>query len=179
VSGRFTDQPGRPPLATAAQHGLLTASDYAKLALLPPGGTGCRLFHSVNQAIATATDTALAFDSEYWDTDAFHDGATNNTRITIPAGLGGKYAIYGAVEWASSAAGIRIASIIHQGATIVGRVRDVAGAADTHTQTVAAFMSLGAGEYLELRAYQSSGGALNAQASSAFSPSFGVLYLGG
>jgi hypothetical protein len=35
----------------------------------------------------------LAFANENFDTDAFHDNSTNNSRITIPTGKGGKYLI--------------------------------------------------------------------------------------
>jgi len=37
-------------------------------------------------------DQFLAFASaDQWDTNAYHDTATNNTRLTIPTGAGGKY----------------------------------------------------------------------------------------
>lgn len=48
----------------------------------------CRVYHSVNQSIAHATETTLAFNSEDNDTDAMHDTAVNNSRITFnKAGL--------------------------------------------------------------------------------------------
>ena len=36
---------------------------------------------------------ALVMNAENFDTDSFHDNSTNNTRITIPSGKGGKYQI--------------------------------------------------------------------------------------
>lgn len=61
----------------------------------------------------TATDTfetvsfATGDFTENWDQDGagtgFHDGATNPTRITIPANLGGKYLVFAQAEFASSA----------------------------------------------------------------------------
>ena len=39
----------------------------------------------------------LTFPTEGYDTDAFHDNSSNNTRITIPTGLGGYYQISGFV----------------------------------------------------------------------------------
>ena len=33
----------------------------------------------------------IPFGGESYDTDAFHDNTTNNSRITIPTGLGGTY----------------------------------------------------------------------------------------
>jgi hypothetical protein len=39
----------------------------------------------------TSDYLAVAWDAEEWDTDAFHDNSTNNSYLTIPAGLGGTY----------------------------------------------------------------------------------------
>jgi hypothetical protein len=40
-----------------------------------------------------ATDYAAVMNVENFDTDGFHDNSTNNTRITIPTGKGGKYLV--------------------------------------------------------------------------------------
>jgi len=40
-----------------------------------------------------ATSYALNMNVENFDTDSFHDNSTNNTRITIPSGKGGKYLV--------------------------------------------------------------------------------------
>jgi hypothetical protein len=52
---------------------------------------GCKLTKSVDQAITNVTTTVISFDGEDFDTDSFHDNSTNNSRITIPSGKGGKY----------------------------------------------------------------------------------------
>jgi hypothetical protein len=52
---------------------------------------GCALTASADQSTTGYTDTAITFNTEDFDTDAFHDTSTNTSRITIPAGLGGKY----------------------------------------------------------------------------------------
>lgn len=47
---------------------------------------GARVRKSGNQTTANySTEAAVAFDSEDWDTDAFHDTVTNNTRLTVPS----------------------------------------------------------------------------------------------
>jgi hypothetical protein len=56
------------------------------------------LFKTGNQSIAHNTTTALTFDDESFDTDAFHDNSTNTSRITIPAGKGGKYLFGGLIS---------------------------------------------------------------------------------
>lgn len=49
-----------------------------------------------------STATAIAFGAEAYDTDGFHDNVTNNTRLTIPAGLGIKKVRVAAVARVSS-----------------------------------------------------------------------------
>lgn len=49
-------------------------------------------------AQSIAGSAFLAFDTEQVDTDGFHDNVTNNSRLTIPAGLGGFYLINSALR---------------------------------------------------------------------------------
>ena len=56
------------------------------------GFTGCSLYASATSVAFTAyVVSKIPFANEEFDTDAFHDNSTNNTRITIPSGKGGKY----------------------------------------------------------------------------------------
>jgi len=54
---------------------------------------GASVTSSGNQSATQYVLTAITWDSENFDTDAFHDNATNNSRITIPAGKGGYYQV--------------------------------------------------------------------------------------
>jgi len=54
---------------------------------------GVSVFKSADQSIASGSFTAATFDSENWDTDAFHDNVTNNSRLTVPSGKAGRYHI--------------------------------------------------------------------------------------
>lgn len=65
---------------------------------LPPL-KGCRLYKAATQTLTTNTETSLAFDTEEYDTDTFHDNVTNNTRITIPSLLGGYYRFHFEAYW--------------------------------------------------------------------------------
>ncbi len=49
------------------------------------------LRNGVNTAMTANTAFAVAYTTEQYDTNTFHDNSTNNTRITIPSGYGGKY----------------------------------------------------------------------------------------
>lgn len=59
---------------------------------------GAKVYNSANVALGTAADTLITFDSEEYDTDAFHDPGTNPGRLTIPSGLDGKYRAQGQVR---------------------------------------------------------------------------------
>ena len=60
-------------------------------------GSGAAVAARVKRASGdVAINTTLAavgFDAEDYDTDALHDVSTNNSRVTIPSGKGGKYHI--------------------------------------------------------------------------------------
>jgi len=61
----------------------------------PAAFVGAKAYHSTTQSYPVANaDVAMQFDSEEFDTDGFHDPATNNTRMTVPSGKGGKYRLH-------------------------------------------------------------------------------------
>jgi hypothetical protein len=55
---------------------------------------GCRLYKGANQTVANGANDAITFNQEHFDTDAFHDTGSNNTRITVPSGMDGYYFVY-------------------------------------------------------------------------------------
>jgi hypothetical protein len=64
-----------------------------------PSYVGCMLYNSADFTnVANATDYTLTFNSEKWDTDAFHSTSSNTSRITIPSGKAGKYLVQGLVH---------------------------------------------------------------------------------
>lgn len=75
--------------------GLVTFSPAGGVTLNKPTGIrpnrfmGASVKKAANQTGADYTTAAVvAFDDENYDTDAFHDNSTNNSRITIPSSLG-------------------------------------------------------------------------------------------
>ena len=140
-----------------------------KIEALSVGGgssfVGCRLTASGAQSITSGTLPALTFDGETFDTSGFHDNATNNTRITIPGGMGGYYEAGGRVEFANNTSGARIVGVTKNGSTsyFPGQMQGgVPGSGASLIWTVTTGpLSLAAGDYLELNAYQDSGGGLN------------------
>jgi hypothetical protein len=54
-------------------------------------GVSCRR-ETTGLALVNGTQVVIPYPSiDGWDTNGFHDPASNNTRITIPTGYGGKY----------------------------------------------------------------------------------------
>lgn len=79
-----------------------TASTGLKWATASSSFVGCSLFQSAAQSIPASTYTAVTFDSESFDTDAYHSTSSNTSRITIPAGKGGKYLFTRKINWAGA-----------------------------------------------------------------------------
>ena len=106
----FASAAARTAAVTSPQEGNMSyLSDtnsveyYSGSAWVAVGGTpalvGCSITRTnVSTAITANTAFAVAFTTENFDTDSFHDNSTNNTRITIPTGKGGKYLISGFVN---------------------------------------------------------------------------------
>ena len=128
--------------------------------------------HSISQSIATATDTALAFDTERFDTDTMHDTATNNSRLT--ATTAGKYRISANVSFASNATGYRAVWLRKNGnsANPLARVVSPPVNGAITELCVSILENLVAADYVEVMVYQNSGGALNCEAAGANLPRF-------
>lgn len=144
----------------------------------PYSRVGARVYHNAAQSIPNATLTALAFNSERYDTDGLHDTATNNSRLT--ATKAGVYLMTGTFAYGTAASGLRQSYIRLNGATLLVAVNSgVAGGttiATVHNPTT--LYQLAVGDYVELVAYQDTGGALNVNVFGNFSPEFAMHLLG-
>jgi hypothetical protein len=160
IKGGASGAPARLGLGAALQHLRVNAGatdlEYAD----PPsvgGGTASavKAYRDTTQTLAGATFTAVQLNQEEMDTDAYHDNATDNTRLTVPAGMGGVF----------RAEGYLYSSV---NTTMIGRFR-LNGTTTIRSQSLAATatkayivssgpMTLAAGDYVELMAYLSAGG---------------------
>lgn len=66
--------------------GRVLVSDSSGLASWQ-GFRGTLVYNNTNQSIPTNTSTYLSFNSEIYDTSSIHDTVTNNSRLTVPAGV--------------------------------------------------------------------------------------------
>jgi hypothetical protein len=118
---------------------------------------GARISEATAQTLSDDTLTALTSnDAEIEDSDGFHDTSSNTSRMTIPAGKGGRYDLHGLTAVQSNATGYRQLRFRIDGTTYIAaanpRVFPVNGAA-THVEVNALAIALTAGQYVEIMGY--------------------------
>ena len=130
----------------------------------------CRVRNSANISISTATTTALTFDTERVDVGAMHSTASNTSRITITDP--GWYEVGGSFRFAANATGFRALIIRANGTTIIDQLMVPAAAGEDMFLSSSTQYQFVADDYIELCAYQSSGGNLNVTQALNYSPEF-------
>jgi hypothetical protein len=139
---------------------------------------GAHVRHDATQALTTATTTVIAFNQERWDTHAFHDNSTNNSRLTIPSGKTGKYIVSAGIVFEANATGVRYIDILKNGTTALRSVEVSASSAFETMLTISAIVNLAATDYVQVRAFQDSGGNLNVLSVAEYTPEFELAFLG-
>ena len=124
---------------------------------------GASAYKSANQSIENGTFVALTFNTEDFDTDAYHNTSTNTSRFTIPSGKGGKYLLSGAVSWGASNAGTFRLVVVYKNGSIENQVVQFAGTNDGTIQPFACVYNLVATDYLEVFVRHNTGGSLDVQ----------------
>lgn len=171
--------PARLAIGTTGQ--VLTVSGGVPTWATPSAGgatlVGCSISKSGGtQSISNATQTALQYTSEVFDTDGFHDNATNNSRITIPTGKGGKYLITSSIQWDASGTGRRTLRIYVNGSFGNSYFNEISPVASTYPFNVfTGVLALNAGDYIETFVNQTSGGTMNPDGNTFY---FNAIYLG-
>lgn len=115
------------------------------------------------QTLSTSTVTPISFSAAGVNWGAMWSSTTNPTRLTCR--VPGIYRACGGTVYAANATGDRLTAVQKNGSTITGsqqRTNAVSGGGYTaHSVAVPPF-ALAAGDYIELVAYQASGGNLDA-----------------
>ena len=116
-------------------------------------------------AVKLSPASAVALTTENFDTDSFHDNATNNTRITIPTGKGGKYLISGFVNNALGSVGAYSILYLYKNGsqfTAMGnREGQVTRGIGTPILTFTEVVTLSAADYIEMYYQQQTGETVN------------------
>lgn len=165
ITATAADTPARLAVGTNGQ--VLTADSTAstgiKWATPASGGStfvGALVTKSASQSISNATAANVTWNLETFDTNGFHDNSTNNTRMTIPTGYGGKYAWSTTIGWGiASESGNKTIDIRKNNATIF--YNEYEPAAEVDFINLSGIIDLVATDYLEVRVRQTSGGAVN------------------
>lgn len=142
------------------------------------GVIGAKVFNSATQNVNTATETALTFDSEDWDTSAFHDTGSNPSRMTIPANMGGKYLACVNAGYGLTGSGLGSVRIRVNGTNVVA-TEGTLGSANLKV-SLSDIFALVPTDYVEAAVYQSSGGTLAVGHGSvrAVQSQLSIIYLG-
>jgi len=135
---------------------LMSTADATSFSMVKVGsGTvgeaiGVRAYNnSAIGSLAATTYNKLNMDSEEWDTDGFHSTVSNTSRITIPAGLAGKYLVRGSLYMATVTANPYIYLNGNPIRSDASETPDIL--------TISCVLDLAAGDYIELGEYHSSG----------------------
>ena len=124
------------------------------------------IVRSAAQSIGTGAWTALTFASEEYDNGSMANVPTQNTRITVPTGAGGRYLVSASSSYDANATNGRWLALYKNGVNIyycnVPGSSLLGGAQGLNCSWV---IDATAGDYYELWTYQNSGGALNSGSS--------------
>lgn len=141
------------------------------------GFVGVSLYKSGAQSIANLTNATITFDSENYDTDGFHSTLSNDQRITIPSGKGGKYLISGTMIWASNSTGQRAMKLLKNGTSYYEWCEDDTNSSGILGLSGSIILNLVATDYIEMVASQNSGGTRTVDGG-ALNTRFDAVYLG-
>jgi len=135
--------------------------------------TGTRVFRTTDLSLADSADVAIPFDSETYDDSNWHSTSVNTSRVTVDRY--GKYTICGSATFSnSSATGVRSLFIRINGTIIIAASKLAGATAFSPGVNVAGTYKLSAGDYIELVAAQTSGGALDIISGTGFFPEMSV-----
>jgi len=133
-----------------------------------------RVTNSAEESTLHSIGESLPFDSVRYDTAGMH-ATENSSRLTAP--LKGIYAVSASVVWSSDSDGTRFVGLKKNGDTWIAMQTQPAVAGAPTDQEVSHQVLLQAGDYVEVRAHQSSGGPLAVIKFDATSPEFAMTWL--
>lgn len=118
---------------------------------------GACVTNTISQTVNDVTPKVLDFDTELWDTDDIHDTVTNNSRLTCQTD--GKYLVIGSFRWASLFnANLVYNQIYLDGSSVIAQNATHGLNTSLVERQTSIILDLVGGQYVELRAYQNSGG---------------------
>ncbi len=149
----------------------------------PPGATGAsgsggggafsgaRVRNSTNQSVNSSVLAALTWDTEDYDTSAYHSTSSNTSRLVAP--VDGYYLILGSIEY--GAGGFNASDIYLNGTTPIAAFANSFSSSASYRNQVTTVTYLTAGDYVEFRAICTGGGTTSETNSKTF---FTITQLG-
>lgn len=125
--------------------------------------SGALVRKTANQSLPNNAVTVVTFDAEEYDTDNWHDNAVNNSRLTVPSGVT-RIRACASGDFVFSSTGTRFIELAKNGVLVNGSFRTEI-AQSQFVGTCSGVLSVVAGDFFELRAFQNSGAALNLETS--------------
>jgi hypothetical protein len=121
---------------------------------------GADVTHSGTQTLTTAVEAAVLWDTNTRDALGFHSTGSNTDRFTCPAGAGGTYLVEFYLNYAGNATGRRATTAYLNGSTAKAADVRASVVANTISVTLTLIIRLVATDYVNVKAFQDSGGNL-------------------
>ena len=115
------------------------------------------VFLSADQTLTNSTWTKIQFNTEAYDTNSAYDNSSNY-RFTVPSGQDGKYFFYSNIMFQNLAASRIAMAGFYKNGSQASEFRDVTAAANDISISGQIGVSLSAGDYIEVFAYQNDSG---------------------
>ncbi len=159
----------------ATTSGTLTEGQYGRFdsqgTIISGGPITARVYNSSNISIPDITSTVLTFNSERWDANNLHSTGSLTSRITLDAAR--TCTVTASVAFGATGGTLRDVWLQVNGGTIIA-----ATSVPINTSsyaTVSTVYKFAAADYVEVAAYQNSGGAINVVALPNYSPELSVV----
>lgn len=153
-----------------------SAIEFAVQRLSTESQASVRVRRSSAQTIPPSTWTVVEFNDERWDSHGFHDNDVNPSRLTAPAGMGGKYLIGACVTYTQNIVTTWLSYQIRVNGTPVAHKTRVRAYAD-YGVVVETVYHLDPGDYAETWVYQGTVGDIYLAVIPAYSPEMWMVRL--
>jgi len=139
-------------------------------------GIGAAVFRNASTTVSNNTATAIAFNSQRYDTAGMHSTTVNPERITIKSA--GIYSIAAHIVFAANSTGRRQLQIKLNATTIIALSEHAQTVGQIDSYSTSTIYKLAVDDYLEVYAYHLAGGDLAVTSSTNYSPEFRVHKIG-